>query len=161
MTTQSITAHAFALSVYQGRTRCPLDIFGAEVLVKLGSADSNGAAVVFYEDVPPMSGPPLHRHSREDEWFYVLDGEITFEIDGQRTVLQAGGSAFAPRGTAHTLKNFRDSSAKMLVMLTPGGIQQFLEELSSVNEGLPAPDIVRIKRLAQDYGIEILGPPLS
>jgi uncharacterized cupin superfamily protein len=70
--------------------------------VKLTNTDSNGAAAVFHLTVPPMSGPPLHRHSREDEWLYVLGGEIIAEIDGQRVVLGAGGSAFAPRGTVHT-----------------------------------------------------------
>ena len=161
MTTQTASLTAFALTTHEGRTQCPLDILGAEVLVKLGSADTNGAAVIFHQDVPPMSGPPLHRHSREDEWFYVLDGEITFEIDGQRTVQYAGGSAFAPRGTAHTFKNFRDLSAEMLVMVTPGGFQQFFEELSSLNSGLPTPDLVRTERLMLEYGIELLGPPLS
>jgi quercetin dioxygenase-like cupin family protein len=161
MTTQAGSLTAFALTTYEGRTQCPLDILGAEVLVKLGSADTNGATVVFQQDVPPMSGPPLHRHSREDEWFYVLDGEITFEIDGERSVLHAGGSAFAPRGTAHTFKNSRDSSAKMLVMVTPGEFQQFFEELSWLNSELPAPDLVRTEQLMREYGIELVGPPLS
>lgn len=53
------------------------------------------------------------------------------------------------------------SVASMLVMVTPGGFQRFLEELSSLNQGLPAPDMVRSERLAQEYGIEVLGPPLS
>jgi mannose-6-phosphate isomerase-like protein (cupin superfamily) len=139
----------------------PLDILGAEVLVKLGSTDSHGGAAIFCQKVPPMSGPPLHRHPREDEWFYVIDGEITFEVDGQRTVLHAGGSAFAPRRTAHAFKNFRNLSAKMLVMVTAGGFQLFFEELSCLNSGLPTPDLVRTERLMQQYGIELLGPPLS
>jgi len=161
MTTQTDNLVAFALGAHGGRTECPLDILGTEVLVKLSSTDTNGAAVVFHQDVPAMSGPPLHRHSREDEWFYILDGEITFEIDGQRTDLHTGGSAFAPRGTAHTFKNFRDSPGKMLVMVTPAAFQQFFEELSSLNSGLPAPDLAGTERLMLEYGIELLGPPLS
>jgi quercetin dioxygenase-like cupin family protein len=163
MTTKTASSNAFALAAHEGRTREPLKIHGADVLVKLASADTNGAAVVFFhQGVPPLSGPPLHRHSREDEWFYVLDGEITFEIDGRRTVLHAGGSAFAPRGTAHTFKNFRDSSAKMLVMVTPGGFQQFFEELAELNRGLQAPHMAPTTEwLMQEYGMELLGPPLS
>jgi quercetin dioxygenase-like cupin family protein len=160
MTTPTLNLTSFALTTHEGRTRCPLDILGAEVLVKLGRSDTNGAVAIFHQDVPPMSGPPLHRHSCEDEWFYVLDGEITFEVDGDRMVLRAGSSAFAPRGTAHTFKNFRDRSAKMLVIVTPGGFQQFFEELSALNCGLPALDL-RTERLMRDYGIELLGPPLS
>jgi uncharacterized cupin superfamily protein len=161
MTTPSPRLNAFVLADREGRTPDPLDILGEEVLVKLTSADTNGAAAVFHLDVPPMSGPPLHRHSREDEWFYVLDGEITAEIDGCRTVLHAGGSAFAPRGTAHTFQNFGSAAARILVMVTPGtSFQQFFEEVSSLNRGLPAPDLVRTEQLMNHYGLELLGPPL-
>jgi hypothetical protein len=58
------------------------------------------------------------------------------EIDGQRNILQAGGSAFAPRGTAHTFRNFTDATAHMLVMVMPGAFNRFFEELSSLNKGL-------------------------
>jgi quercetin dioxygenase-like cupin family protein len=104
--------NAFALTAREGRTREPLDILGGETLVKLTNTDTNGAAAIFHQTLPPEAGPPLHRHSREDEWFYVLDGEITAEIDGDRTVLREGGSAFAPRGTAHTIHDFGDASEK-------------------------------------------------
>jgi mannose-6-phosphate isomerase-like protein (cupin superfamily) len=111
-----ISPIAFMLSAREGRTTEPLNIFGAPVLVKLMNADTNGTAAVFHQIVPPMSGPPLHRHSREDEWFCVLDGEITAEIDGERTILlRAGSSAFAPRGTAHACRNFSGKTAQMLV----------------------------------------------
>ena len=152
--------NAFTLAAGQSRTPEPLDILGEEVLVKLTSADTNGAAAVFHLTVPPMSGPPLHRHSREDEWFYVLDGEITAETDGQRNVLHAGGCAFGQRGTVHAFQNFGTATAHMLVMVTPGGFDRFFEELSSLKNGLSAPDLVRSEQLMNAYGIELLGPPL-
>jgi mannose-6-phosphate isomerase-like protein (cupin superfamily) len=96
--------NAFALTAREGRTREPLDIPGMETLLKLSNADSDGAVALIYHTVWPQVGPPLYRHSREDECFYVLDGEITIQVDGQRTVLQAGGCAFAPRGTARIQK---------------------------------------------------------
>ena len=71
MTTNSTNLNAFALAARQARTPEPLDILGEKVLVKLANADTNGAAAIFHLTVPPMSGPPVHRHSREDEWFYV------------------------------------------------------------------------------------------
>jgi quercetin dioxygenase-like cupin family protein len=111
--------------------------------------------------MPPLTGPPLHRHSREDEWFYILDGEITLEIDGKRTTLRTGDSAFAPRGTAHTVQNFDDVAAEILVLITPGGLHQFFEELSLFSKRRPGSDPTEIERIAKKYGIEILGPPLS
>jgi quercetin dioxygenase-like cupin family protein len=146
MTKDIISLNAFALPVQEGRTAGPLDILGAQVLVKLTNADTNGAAAIFYQTASPMSGPPLHRHSPEDEWFYVLDGEITVEIDGQRTIVLAGGSAFAPRGTAQTFRNFTDATAHMLVMVMPGRFNRFFEKLSSLKKGLPAPDLVRTEQ---------------
>jgi quercetin dioxygenase-like cupin family protein len=161
MTTHTTSLNAFVLAAGEGRTSEPLENHGQKTLVKLTNRDTNGAAAIFHQSVSPMSGPPLHRHSREDEWFYVLDGEITVEIDGERTVLREGGSAFAPRGTAHTFKNFGDDTAQMLAIVIPGGFNQFFEELSSLNRGLSAPDLVRTGQLANRYGIELLGPPLA
>jgi quercetin dioxygenase-like cupin family protein len=161
MTRDANSLNTFVLSAEQGRTREPLDILGEEVLVKLASADTQGAAAIFHLTVLPMSGPPLHRHSREDEWLYVLEGQITAEISGRRITLNVGGSAFVSRGIAHTFQNFGRVTARMLVMVIPGGFNQFFEELSCLNQGLPAPDLVRSEQLMHDYGLELLGPPLS
>jgi quercetin dioxygenase-like cupin family protein len=159
ITVSSMTA--FSLGAEEGRTPEPLDILGQMTLVKLANADTNGAAAVFHLTAPPMSGPPLHRHSREDEWFYVLEGEITFEIDGRRFVLRDGGSAFAPRGTAHAFQNFTNTTAKLLVMTAPGGFCEFFEALSAANKGLAVPDFARSEQIMNEHGIEMLGPPLS
>ena len=83
-----------------------LIILGVEMLAKLTNHDTNGAVAIHHENLPPMSRAPLHRHSREDEWFYVLEGQVTVQIDGQQTILRAGGSAFVPHGTTHTIQNF-------------------------------------------------------
>jgi quercetin dioxygenase-like cupin family protein len=161
MTTQSIAVKSFALSAQEGRTEQPLNIIGAEMLAKLTNDDTDGAVAIFQQNVPPMSGPPLHRHSREDEWFYVLEGQITIQVDGQQTILRAGSSAFAPRGTAHTYQNFGPAPARHLVMVTPGGFQRFFEELTLLNRGPAAPDLVRVEKLMNEHGVELLGPPLS
>lgn len=158
MTIQSSSLNAFSVAPGQGRSPKPLNILGHhDIFVKLANCDTNGAVAIFQHPVPPMAGPPLHRHSREDEWFYVLDGEITVEVDGERMVLPAGGSAFVPRSTAHSFKNFGNTQAQILVMVTPGSFQHFFEKLSS----LGSPDPTRLEQIAKEYGIEILGPPLS
>jgi quercetin dioxygenase-like cupin family protein len=161
MTTKTITPNTFALTASEGRTLHPLNILGTDVLVKLTNADTDGAVAIFDHAVAPMFGPPLHRHSREDEWFYVLDGKITAEIDGQRIVLRKGSSAFAPRGTAHTYQNFDDAAAEILVLVVPGGFHHFFEELSLFSKQPSASDPAGVERIAKKYGIEILGPPLS
>jgi quercetin dioxygenase-like cupin family protein len=161
MAVQATTRNSFALTAGKGCTPQPLNILGTEVLVKLANADSDGAAAIFSHAVAPMSGPPLHRHSREDEWFYVLDGEITLEIEGQRIALRRGGSAFAARGSAHTFQNFSDAPAEILVVVTPGGFNEFFEELSLFSQQASVSDKAGIEPIARKFGIEILGPPLA
>jgi quercetin dioxygenase-like cupin family protein len=139
----------------------PLDVLGQPCLVKLAGADTENAVAVVHLTVPKLSGPPLHRHSREDEWFYVLDGELTCVVDEQRFTLGTGASAFAPRGTVHTFQNFQSETAHTLVMVTPAGIDQFFLDLTVQNKGLNQPDFARVEQLMQSYGIELLGPPLS
>jgi len=161
MTTPTPTLAAFTLASGEGRTPQPLDILGAETVIKLADADTHGAAAIFRQTVPPLGGPPLHRHSHEGEWFYVLDGKITTEIDGQRNFLRAGDSAFAPRGTVHAFRNFGKSAKNILVLVTPGRFSLFLKEVSALNAGLSTPDMAGTNRLMTDYGIELLGPQLS
>ena len=162
MTMQITKLNAFSVAASEGRTPAPLDILGEPVLVKLASTDTDGAAAIFHLTVPPMSGPPLHRHSREDEWFYVLHGIVTFEIDGERFALEQGASAFAPRGTVHAYQNFRAETAMLLVMTTPGtDFNHFFVALSQCNNGLPSPDFQRSEQIMKEHGIEMIGPPLS
>jgi quercetin dioxygenase-like cupin family protein len=149
------------LGPQEHRLREPLDVLGEPGLVKLAGEDTRNAVAVLQFTVPKLSGPPLHRHSREDEWFYVIDGELTFEVDGQRFTAGPGASAFAPRGAAHTYQNFRDEPAHILVTETPAGLERFFEEVSAHNKGLSQPDFARVGQLAQSYGLELLGPPLS
>ena len=136
-------------------------MLGEPGLVKLAGGDTGNAVAVLHFTVPKFSGPPLHRHSVEDEWFYVLDGELTFEVDGQRFTGGAGTSAFVPRGSAHTYQNFRDEAAHILVIETPAGLDRFFENVTAQNKGLSQPDLARVEQLMQSYGLELLGPPLS
>jgi quercetin dioxygenase-like cupin family protein len=65
------------------RSTGPLNIFGDLVFVKLGGDDTDGNYAIMKTVTPPQGGPPLHRHRREDESFYVLEGEYVFEVDGK------------------------------------------------------------------------------
>src|SRR2546427_1461400 len=77
--------------------------------------DTDGKYALFEAIVPPGGGPPPHVHSREEEGFYVLEGEITFTIDGKTVVATAGIFANMPVGTPHSFKNESSRPAKMLI----------------------------------------------
>jgi quercetin dioxygenase-like cupin family protein len=127
--------------------------------------DTNGKYALWEAVVPPGAGPPPHVHRREQEGFYVLEGEITFTINGERVVATAGTFANMPVGTPHSFKNESDRPAKMLVSVAPAGLEQmFFEVGQPVAEGAvtaPPPSKDEVERLlaaAPRYGIEIQLP---
>lgn len=120
-----------------------------------------GACCVFEVRENPGGGPPLHVHTREDEYFHVLEGEVTFWVDGKVHVLGAGQSLFAPRNVPHTFKNCSRAPFRMIFVATPGHIESFFDFGMKNDDGTEPTDEVVIQRIvktAPDYGMTILGP---
>ncbi len=92
-------------------------------------ADTNGQYALWEALVPPGGGPPPHVHSREEEGFVILDGEITFIIDGKRVVAKAGTFANMPVGTPHSFRNETDRPARMLITVAPAGLEDMFFEV--------------------------------
>ncbi|MBS1844360.1 MAG: quercetin 2,3-dioxygenase [Actinobacteria bacterium] len=130
------------------------------------TAQSTGSAVAVIEHLGPRgAGSPLHVHSREDEWFYVTEGELTFWVGGETSVAPAGSFVFGPRGIPHTFV-VSSEQARFLLVTEPAGFEGFMRAGARPAERLelpPAPsdppDIAAMSALAAEYGIEILGPP--
>ena len=143
-----------------GRTPAPLNVVGEETLVKVSAEDSDGTLAFFHLVAPPMSGPPRHVHTREDELFYILEGELVFELDGERHTVRAGDTVYLRRGVVHTYQNFTTSDARLLIATTPGMFCNFFVELSAATPlgSLPDPDL--IDSLSTKYGMTRLGPPM-
>ena len=127
--------------------------------------DTNGKYAMWEAIVPPGGGPPPHVHSREEESFYVLEGEITFTANGERMVARAGTFANMPVGTPHSFKNESDRPAKMLLSVAPAGLEQMFFEVGvPLAEGAttalpPSKDeIEKMLAIAPKYGIEIRLP---
>lgn len=155
------TTRTFTLAPAQGRTPAALNIVGEETLVKVASADADGRIAAFHLVAPPMSGPPRHVHTREDEWFYVLEGELVFEIDGERQTVGADGSVWLRRGVVHAYQNFTDRDARLLIVTTPGAFNDFFVELSAAASPGGMPDREVFAALDAKYGITTLGPPMT
>ena len=127
--------------------------------------DTNGKYALLEALVPPGGGPPPHVHSREEEGFYVLEGEITFTVNGERVVATAGTFANMPVGTPHSFKNESDRPAKMLISVAPAGLEKMFFEVGvPVSRGAttaPPPtkqEIEKLLAVAPRYGIEIRLP---
>ena len=153
--------YVVSLGASEGRTPAPLNIVGEETLVKVSAADSEGRIAAFHLVAPPMSGPPRHVHAREDEWFYVLDGELVFELDGQRVTVGAGGSVWLRRGVVHAYQNFTGRDARLLIVTTPGAFHDFFVELSAAAPPGGMPTREAFAALDAKYGITTLGPPMA
>src|SRR3954469_13587138 len=81
------------------------------------------------EGRPPGGGPPPHIHHREDEAFYVLEGELLFHVDGRSIAVGAGFWVTLARGSLHHFKNVGNRTARMLILVTPSGLERFFEEV--------------------------------
>ena len=102
---------------------------------------SNAVGIIEISVPPGRDGPPLHRHGF-DESFYVLDGELTFQLgDTLRTGLP-GALVFAPRGAVHTLANLVERPARYLLVCTPGQFTRYFAQLNGAGENASYPETV-------------------
>jgi quercetin dioxygenase-like cupin family protein len=139
--------------------------FGGLALIK-ASGEATGGDVAVTEQLAPLgAGSPLHVHHREHEWFYVIEGELTFWVGGETTVAPAGTFVFGPKDIPHTFM-VSSEQARFLLVTEPAGFDQFMR---AAGEPAPrpeippapteAPDVAALTALAAEYGIEITGPP--
>lgn len=141
-------------------------VVGDHYTIKAGGADTGGAFTLIEVLVPAQSGPPPHIHRRENEAFYVLEGEFEVHIDEQRLTAGPGSWVTLAKGTLHNFKNIGSTTGKMLILATPAGLDQFfLEAGREATDMLPESgavqpgDIEKLLAIAPKYGIEIKLPP--
>ncbi len=120
---------------------------------------------MFEAVVPRGGGPPPQVHSREEEGFYILEGEITFTVNGERVVATAGMFATMPVGTPYSFKNESEKPAKMLISVAPASLEQMFFEVGvPLAEGATAAlpptkeEIEKLLAVAPKYGVEIKIP---
>jgi quercetin dioxygenase-like cupin family protein len=127
--------------------------------------ETAGMYATFEAIVPPGSGPPPHVHSREEESFLILEGEITFQHGENRFPASEGTFLNMPVGSLHCFKNESNTTARMLISVAPAGLEKmFLEvgqPLADDAESAPPPtqtDIQKLLDAAPRYGVEIKVP---
>jgi mannose-6-phosphate isomerase-like protein (cupin superfamily) len=146
----------FALQPEQGRSFVAPT--GDSVTVLAGEAETGGAMSITQIVVAPLNGPRLHRHSRDDELWYVLDGEFRFKAGGQMLHASTGGMAYGPKGIAHCFQNIGSEPGRLLIVTAPAGLDRFFEDWESRR---PNPDDLDVwNEVGAPYGLEFVGPPL-
>ena len=108
--------------------------------VLLRSEESGGeVSAIEIGASPGRKGPSLHHHDF-DEAFYVLEGELIFQVEGELITKRAGQLAFAPRNVAHALANHSDADARYLLVCTPAGFERHFARIAAASEGVEPPD---------------------
>ena len=126
---------------------------GVGVRFMLWTEESGGdVSVVEHPIAPRTLCAPLHRHSREDEYSFVLEGRMGAQLGEDVVYAEAGDFVFKPRDQWHTFWNAGDEPCRILEIIAPGGFEHFFVELGAV-EGPPTPELVA--EMHAKYGIEI------
>ena len=156
-TPHTTTTNGYAVAAGEGER---IWIVGDTMTFKHTGESTGGGLVLIENLTAPGGGPPPHIHTREDEFFYVLEGTFEIRIGDEVHALEAGGSAYVPRGTVHNFRNTADMPSRILVGFTPGGIEGFFRESGrpATDDG-PAPpldedEIARTQAAAPKYGLQ-------
>jgi quercetin dioxygenase-like cupin family protein len=145
-----VTTQAKVLGPADGKSG-QLGAMGVRFMV--GSDDSGGGFSLVEHPMPPRAlGAPLHRHSREDEYSYVLEGRVGALLGDEVVHGEVGDLIFKPRGQWHSFWNAGDEPARILEIISPGGFEGYFNEMVDLPAG--PPDLERIAGIAARYGLE-------
>jgi quercetin dioxygenase-like cupin family protein len=140
--TQISAQSPYVLQAGEGK---PLAWFDSTITLKASSPELGATEVIIH----PGEEPPMHVHKYEDEWFYLLEGEVTFHVGGESYLGRAGAFVSFPRSMPHTF-TVESSSAHFMVMNTPGGFERMFEMAPTNDE--------EALRAMNAVGIEVVGP---
>ena len=139
--------------------------FGTLGTIKASSETTAGRLGVIEQLGTQGVGSPLHVHHNEDEWFYVLEGALTFWVGGEVIEAPAGSFVYGPRDVPHTFV-VSSAEARFLLVTEPAGFESFMRAMGEPAAALTVPppaappsDLGPLIAAAAEYGIEILGPP--
>jgi quercetin dioxygenase-like cupin family protein len=151
------------LKLLQDRDGTSVWAMGVLVTLKLQSKDAGGTYAMFEDYIPPGVGTPLHVHSREEEFWYMLDGELNWYVGNKQFQAKKGDFINTPRGVPHRFKNASNKPARMFLGYSPGGFEQwFLDVGKPVRNLQEAPpkvtpdDIQQAIKAAKNYGVEFM-----
>lgn len=130
-----------------------VDLGGLGVIFRLSAQATGGAFSLVEHPIAPGTLVPPHTHSHEDEYSYVLEGEVGVKIGDQEFLATAGDIIVKPRGVSHTFWNPGPRPARLLEIIAPAGFESYFEEMARIlNAGGP-PDDEQVENIAEKYGM--------
>ena len=130
---------------------------GCLLRVKVNGHDTSGAYALMESVTLPGEGDAPHIHAEEDEALYILEGEVEVEIKGQSVLLGAGAYVYLPRHTLHSYKVVGGRPARLLITVSPAGLELYFVELALLLTSGPVSASALIS-LSAEYGIRFVGP---
>jgi quercetin dioxygenase-like cupin family protein len=131
-----------------------LGVGPSTVLIKAGGDDGDGTLMLAEATLGPGSpGPPLHRHERHFDSFYVVEGAVTLWLGGDELEAGPGSYGLAAPGTAHTFANRSNAPVTVLYLIAPGGFERYMKELWRSTPPGEAPDPALVAELSSRYDI--------
>jgi quercetin dioxygenase-like cupin family protein len=135
--------HPVSLTIIARATRWKENLMSTErapikVLLR-GEQSAGEVSVIESGSLPGFGGPPLHHHDF-DETFYVIEGELTFQLGDELFSRKAGEIAFAPRGVPHTYANLSSAPTRHLILCTPAGFERYFARMAAERRGEEPPE---------------------
>src|SRR5690242_2595160 len=124
-------------------------------LLLAGHGDTQGPAFVVHDLAPRALGSPVHTHTREDEWSFVLTGRVGVQVGDSSSVADPGDLVLKPRGVPHAFWNAGAEPARLLEVITPGGFENYFSALAEVLAVEGPPDLARLGEVAERFGLTI------
>ena len=137
-------------------------VLGDLYTFKVTGKETGGAFTIIDQVIQPQGGPPPHIHHREDEAFYIHEGTFSFLCGEKEAVFEAGSFVYIPKGTLHTFRNIGQQPGKLMVVITPAGLENFFYAVGSAAEGTSQPPafdpatLDKGMRLAKEYHMEVM-----
>lgn len=128
----------------------------SSILFKVATRDSNGALLAIEHENLLKGGPPVHFHLHQDEWFFVMEGEVLFQVGDHRKLLRSGESMLGPRMIPHGFCAVGEKPSRMIITFTPAGkMEEFFRHVAI--PGGPAMTAEIFSR----YDMQYVGPPVK
>lgn len=142
------------------RSRTPLNEWwevtpGENFTIRASVQDTGGLCTIIEMTVESRNGVPVHTHANEEEHFIVLEGTLQLMNGSESLTLSAGDSITVKRGTPHAWANLADATVRVLIIFTPGDMEETFRLIGSMDGG----DLAAIAESAKNGGSTIVGPP--
>ena len=149
---------AFVIRESEGRFNELYHIMGFVLSLKVSGKDTNQQLSMYFGTYKKNDGPPLHVHYKQDEQFYIVDGEILFQVGTEKYTLKSGDTIFLPKNVPHTFLVLSETG-KLFFQTNPSGkTEAFFKKLSELG---PTASMDDVQKLHLAHDLSIVGPPLK